>query len=159
MLTQERLKELFHYDAETGVFTRLIAINGNAKAGPILGGASKYYLYIGIDNSKHLAHRLAWLYVHGEWPKDQLDHIDGVRRNNSIKNLRNVTNSVNAQNRKCAGSISTTGFLGVSKHRDKFRATIMLNGEYRHIGNYETAESASEAYLKAKRELHLGCTI
>jgi hypothetical protein len=87
-LAAERLRERLRYDGGTGVFTRRVG-SGHARAGEIAGSVhSTGYVRIGIDGGKYTAHRLAWLYVHGVWPSDQIDHINRNRSDNRIANLR-----------------------------------------------------------------------
>ncbi len=91
ILTQQRLHELLHYDAETGFFTKKRFAVGSYQEG---------YLYICLDNKSYGAHRLAWLYRYGDIPKGlQIDHINGKRHDNRIVNLRAVTPQENLQNR------------------------------------------------------------
>jgi len=96
-LTQQRLKEVLSYDAESGVFTWAI---GRKKAanGAIAGGVDNHgYWTIGIDGVRHSAHRLVWLYVHGFYPKE-VDHQNHVRHDNRIYNLRATDRSGNGKN-------------------------------------------------------------
>jgi hypothetical protein len=87
-LTAERLRERLRYDAETGAFTRRVG-SSNARAGDMAGSVhSTGYVRISIDGGKYTAHHLAWLYVHGVWPSDQIEHINGKRSDNRIANLR-----------------------------------------------------------------------
>ena len=88
-LTPERLRELLHYDPESGFFTWLpyVGKRGRINAGDRAGCETGHKIYIGIDGGIYRAHRLAWLYVHGEWPSLVIDHIDGNPHNNNIKNL------------------------------------------------------------------------
>ena len=87
-LTAERLRERLHYDAETGVFTRRFG-SGHARAGDMAGTVHRTgYVRISIDGGKYTAHHLAWLYVHGVWPSDQIEHINRKRSDNRIANLR-----------------------------------------------------------------------
>ena len=159
-LTQERLRELLHYEPLTGVFTRLVSTANWAKVGDVAGGkGGKDYLQIGIDNRDYKAHRLAWFYMTGAWPIDQIDHIDGNPVNNRIENLREATNSVNKQNMRKARSDNKSGLLGVGKNGKKWRAVIGVDGKNKHIGYFDTPELAHAAYLDAKRVLHVGCTI
>lgn len=161
-LTQERLKEVLDYNSETGVFIWKI-YSGRIKAGYVAGNINKRgYATIGIDGEIYRSHRLAWFYVYGKWPDDQIDHINGQRSDNRISNLRDVTNQVNAQNLKRATRVKTsTDYLGVYKTTNikPWRAQIDIDKKTRHIGYYKTPEEANEAYLKAKRMLHVGCTI
>lgn len=115
-LTAERLRELLSYDPETGIFRR-VATRRQVKSGDIAGSDDgKGYWRIRVNGEKHRAHRLAWLYVNGAWPIDQLDHINGDKLDNRICNLREATNSENQQNRSLPKS-NTSGRLGV--HFDK----------------------------------------
>lgn len=160
ILTLVRLQELLRYDSETGGFTWLIATGRRAKAGDNAGGKpNNGYLRIRIDTHLYKAHRLAWFYVHGFWPVNQIDHVDGNRANNCIYNLRDVTNSVNQQNRKAAQTNNKSGFLGVIADKYGWCAGIRFNGKQTHIGTYKTPELAHEKYLAVKRCIHEGCTI
>lgn len=155
-LTQEHLKELLSYDPETGIFTNLTQ-RGRVKKGAVAG--SKYsngYIYIEIDRKKYRAHRLAWLYVYGKFPKTFLDHINEIKDDNRIVNLRSATNLENKQNISSPRSNGTSGHLGVSwdKRVKKWDARIMVNGRQKHLGYFNTAKQASEEYVTAKRELH-----
>lgn len=158
-LTATRLRELLFYDADTGAFTRVVAV-GKTKAGDIAGATSRVgYRQIQVDGSLYYAHRLAWLYVTGSWPAWQIDHIDGDRGNNKFSNLRDVSGCLNMQNQRRPRSNNTTGFLGVFESFGRFVAHIGMNGKARHLGSYSTPEQAYAAYLSAKRELHAACTI
>jgi hypothetical protein len=98
-LTQARLKQLLDYDPETGVFTWRVNRGGAAKAGTRAGCPTPfYYRVIRIGGRSRREHSLAWLYVHGHWPADELDHINRVRDDNRIANLREVTHAENMQN-------------------------------------------------------------
>src|SRR6185369_5842834 len=101
--------------------------------------------------------------VHGEWPKHDIDHINGDIIDNRIANLRDVPRLLNMQNQRRAQAKNATGFLGVTqdKKRGTYHPKIRIPGEKnpRHLGTFRTAEAAHEAYLEAKRKLHAGCTI
>ncbi len=160
-LKHERLIELFDYDPDTGVFIRKVA-TANVKAGKITGSVNTGgHLGFRVDRRMYLAHRLAWFYVYGEWPDSQIDHINGVKTDNRIENLRKATYSINAQNLRNARKDNKTGFLGVcwKKSSKKFIAQIQIAGRVCHLGMFETAEKAHEAYITAKRKHHIGCTI
>ena len=160
-LTQERLKEVLHYDHETGIFTRKIKTASNTKIGDIAGGLTDQgYSTICIDYKGYRAHRLAWMYLYGYFPKE-IDHINGNRLDNRLCNLREVTRSENNQNHKKLRSNNTTGYVGVSqfKRDNNFLARIVVDGKIKSIGYFDTPEEASEAYLKEKRLLHPACTV
>lgn len=158
-LTAERLRELLHYDPETGVFTWRVYRGGRAKAGSIAGcRITSGYLHCSIDKKLYYMHRLAWMYVHGEMPPDMIDHINHVKDDNRIVNLRLADMSLNKQNQKIALSNSSSGLLGVHYHKG-WRAKITINGKQISLGRFNSAESAHEAYVEAKRKYHAGCTI
>jgi hypothetical protein len=160
-LTTERLREVLNYNSETGVFTNIFN-RRRAKAGDIAGQRhGEGYWVISIDNKKHLAHRLAWLYAHGEWP-EYIDHIDHNRMNNRLSNLRSVSMSVNQQNVVCAKANNIScGFLGVYFCRQtlKWGTQIRVCGKRKHLGKFDTPELAHAAYIAAKRQFHQGNTL
>lgn len=156
-LTQVRLMELLEYNPETGAFIRKVTTSSNAKAGQVAGNLeAEGYLRIFIDRKVYKAHRLAWLYMHGSFPPECLDHIDGNKANNAIRNLRLATNDENLQNRHKSSRRNSTGFLGVSYgwRQKSWKAGIKVNGVYKQIGYFRSPEAAYIAYLKAKKQLH-----
>lgn len=162
ILTAERAKELFDYDPHTGNFYRKVSPTNSVKVGDIAGTLTKKgYIDIGIDGERYLAHRLAWLIETGEFPKEQIDHINCVKNDNRIANLRCVSNSVNQQNKKTASNKNSSGLLGVSwmERAKKWKAQIQLNKSVIYLGLFEDKEQAHHAYVQAKRSLHEGCTI
>jgi hypothetical protein len=161
-LTADRLKEVVSYDPETGIFTWREGTPINlALRGAVAGGPQTTHGYwrIGVDGRRYPAHRLAWLYVTGNWPQYGIDHIDGNRLNNKFSNLRDATAKTNNQNQRKPRSDNTTGFLGVSAYKDKFFAYIKIGRKVKNLGVFRTAEEAHTAYVAAKREHHAGCTI
>lgn len=153
----ERLKEILNYNPETGVFTRLFDA-GAEKKGSVAGVVSSSigYILISVDGSSLLAHRLAWFYVFGAWPKNQIDHINGSRTDNRIENLREATIAENRQNQTQFLRKNSSGYLGVHKAAESglFVASIKKDGIKRHIGCYLTPEDAHEAYRFRKIEIH-----
>ena len=155
LLMRDRLLCLLSYDPESGDFVCLQDVGSRAKAGALAGWLTPAgYRHIRIDRVAHSAHRLAWLYVYGEWPDGHVDHIDHCRSNNRIANLRVVDDALNGQNRRGPDSDSTTGYLGVTPQRGRFQAQIRAFGQYHYLGLFDTAEEASAAYTEAKKELH-----
>lgn len=115
MLSQERLKELLHYDHETGVFTRLVGTGGTAtgsRAGHI---SYTGYEQINVDKVKYLSHRLAWLYMTGGWPEEMVDHVNGIPSDNRWTNLRAASHSENTRNSKNRWSNLSSPHKNVSK--------------------------------------------
>lgn len=159
-LTAERLRELLHYDPETGVWTWLVRTSYRIKVGDPVGTDNGHgYIRTSIDGNRYLLHRLAWLWTTGEWPTSMIDHVNGVRNDNRWVNLRLVSNAENGQNRRTARGGGRSGLLGVSPHQGKYTSQIHVAGRKIHIGVFDTPEQAHEAYLAAKRRLHPGCTI
>lgn len=111
------------------------------------------YRYIGIGCKTYGAHRLAWFYMTGEWPKE-VDHQNRKRDDNRWSNLREATKGQQRQNQSI-GRANKTGYLGVRQHRcGKFEANIGVEGRSVYLGLFPTALGAYRAYLKAKRDLH-----
>lgn len=156
-LTKERLIELFEYDKDTGVFKRKVA-RGNQSAGTIPGTRNHPTgrTYMHVDGKTYFSYRLAWLYVYGQFPDSEIDHIDGNKKNNSIYNLRQASRHENAQNIKVAHKNNVSGFLGVNKRGSRYRARIRIDGKLINIGQFDTPVEAHDAYMKAKDKLHPG---
>lgn len=157
MITQEILKRLLEYDEKTGSFTWKVSPSRNVRAGESAGSVtSEMYTSITIMRKHYQAHRLAWLYVHGVWPKSVLDHIDTNRVNNRISNLREASFIENGQNRIRPQTNNTTGMLGVYQLRGRknWRAQIRINKKQVYLGTFKTIGAAHDAYLAAKREFH-----
>jgi hypothetical protein len=144
-LAQARLKELYSYDPLTGLFTHL------RRPERQVGNKAHGYVYINIDGHGYRAHRLAWLYVHGHMP-DMVDHINGIRDDNRIANLRPVDCQGNLANRRSNKS-SRLGIKGVSIKKGSIRspycAFITVNKKRIQIGVFATADEAAHAYNKA----------
>jgi len=158
-VTRERLIELLDYDALTGVFTRKIQ-KGPGRKGDPAGGVNHHvgYVYIGIDGKRYLAHRLAWLFVHGQWPAEQIDHINGVRADNRLVNLRTCSRKENARSTRL-GTNNKSGFKGVSylkqpKRKGVYVAQIVVDGRPVWLGRFHTAEDAAAAYDAAAIKYH-----
>lgn len=159
MIDQKELRRMLNYDPATGVFTWLVKPNRNIRVGSVagcFGKGSPGYCYIKIGGRDYLAHRLAWLYMTGEWPTEQIDHRDTDRLNNQWRNLRAANRSQNKANGKRQIN-NTSGFKGVywdARYR-KFCARIRVNGKTIHLGYRITAEEAHALYVAAALE-HYG---
>ena len=153
---QALLKSLLHYNPDTGVFTWLETRGGTARRGTVAGNVQKMgYRYINFNRRLVGAHRLAWLYVHGVWPTGDIDHINHQRDDNRIANLRDTNRSQNMRNSRRKRT-EHSPLQGVCWDRESGRwlASITSNGKQMHLGRYDTAELAHEAYVKASREVH-----
>ena len=156
-LSLDRMMEVLEYSPETGIFFWKVdkrGFRGKAKAGSAAGTLSKSdgYIQITIDQVRQQAHRLAWFYVTGNWPKEQIDHINGIRSDNRICNLREVSVSENRKNIKLRDN-NTSGRVGVSwaKKDNRWRAAIQVGGKMIYIGNFKEFEDAVKAREVAEK--------
>lgn len=155
-LTQGRLKSLLRYDAETGDFVWRIRRTGGIDAGDKAGffHTKNGHRRIKIDGKLHYAHRLAWLYMTGEWPRHFIDHIDLSKANNAWSNLRGASHSDNIRNRR-AHKNSASGLKGAYLNKARadcakpWRSSISVNGCVKYLGSFTTAEEANVAYANA----------
>lgn len=155
-ISQARLKALLNYDPDTGVFTYAMP-RPKVRVGNVAGHVHKGHGYrqIKLDGVMYLAHRLAWLYVHGEWPTDLLDHINRNRLDNRIVNLRQSDKFLNRQN-VAVPCNSTSGVTGVTWNKvlQKWHARISLRGRRHHVGWYYSKEEAVDARKRAQAAMH-----
>lgn len=147
-LTVERLRDALYYDPETGFFTWRESSARIAKGLRAGGATGNGYHFIGIDARRYLAHRLAWLYVHGRWPEHFIDHINGDPSDNRLVNLREANNAQNSHNRSVT-SRSATGLKGVSRKGKRFKAQITVDYHIIPLGVFDTPEEAHVAYRAA----------
>ena len=155
MITHTELIQILHYDPETGIFTW-------AKPRPKIrvGNQAGYkhhkgYINLEIDRKYYAAHRLAWFYYHKKWPKNQIDHINRIKSDNRISNLREANNSQNRANSK---TTNKNGFKGVTHHKwmtkKPYAANIKHDNKQIYLGCYATPEEAYAAYCDAAKKLH-----
>ena len=152
-MSQDELKKLLEYNKDTGVFKWLVYRSRNAKPGYVAGNSHHTgYSFIKINGRMYAAHRLAWLYVYGEFPENQVDHINHDRFDNRISNLRDVTHKENALNQKTRKT-NTSGVTGVSwsKQHKKWMARVMSNGKNIFLGLFDKIEDAKSKRLEANR--------
>jgi hypothetical protein len=154
LVTEERLKELWSYNPEDGLWTALVTRRKHL-AGRVASTIQNSYISIKIDGVNYLAHRLAFLYMKGYMPEECVDHINRVRTDNRFCNLRECSKEDNAQNKSIQRN-NKSGYIGVTwdSARQKWRATIGTGNARKYLGLFTTKEEARGAYLKAKSELH-----
>lgn len=166
-MNQDYLKSLLHYNPNTGIFTwkkRELSSFANERAGKIwntrffgneAGSIRDGYIVIIINGKCERAHRLAYLYMEGYWPEDEIDHRDLNRSNNKWNNLRSATKKENSRN-KSKRKDNTSGYKGVSWHtkNKKWRARIFLNNKEKTLGLFDKKEDAHLAYLYASNQYY-----
>jgi hypothetical protein len=149
--TPERLNELLEYDPDTGVL-RWRTTGKGRRLDRIAGGFNKGpgYLYVGVDGSLRLVHRVIWAMVTGEWPTSLVDHINLDKLDNRWANLRAANPSESCANR-AIGKGNTSGFKGVTREsrREVWVAQIVVNRKHIHLGRFDDPEQAHAAYVAA----------
>ncbi len=153
-LSADRLREVLRYEPETGKFFWLKG-NNQKKAGDEAGWAETKtrYIRITIFGQRYLAHRLAWLYVTGEWPHDRIDHKNMGRPDNRWENLRQASDSQNSANQKTSKK-NMLGIKGVRLHEcGRYTARICVGRKSMYLGLFYTPDDARDAYAKKAREI------
>jgi hypothetical protein len=150
-LSQETLKEWLHYNNETGVFTRKKSIS-NVRVGDEAGTYSHGYCKIQLFGREYQAHRLAWFYIYGIWPRGLIDHINRDKCDNRIANLRLATRQQNSFNQSAHGD-NQLGVKGVHNNGYGYKAQIHLNGVQYCLGTFDTIEEATRVRQVAEARL------
>jgi len=138
MVTQEKIRELFNYCPDSGIFTWAVSTCNRVKVGDVAGTkTTNGYMQVMVGGQRYYVHRLIWLYHYKEWPKNQIDHIDGSPDNNRINNLRDVTNEENTRNRKTPNT-NISGVIGVFHRKldKKWTAQITVNDKNVFLGRF-----------------------
>ena len=148
-ITQEELKEVLYYDRDNGNFYWIKKINNKTQLGAIAGADKEGYRRISINYKTYRSHRLAFLYIIGRFPLNEVDHINRKKSDNRWVNLREVTHSQNQRNSSIKTK-HTTGFKGVAKSGNRYMARI----HNKHLGSFKTAKEAHEAYKRSSLLLH-----
>lgn len=154
-LTKKYLQELLHYNPESGVLTWAKS-RKRIRVGEVAGHLNaRGYLQICINYKRYMAHRLAWLYVHGKWPAHEIDHINGVRNDNRLCNLREATHIENIQNQPMPKT-NTSGVKGVwwDKKERKWCAACRVNKKRYYIGYFTDITKAESAVMKFREQHH-----
>jgi hypothetical protein len=153
LLTQARLKQILSYQPESGIFRWKQKVARRVRVGDRAGNSHHSgYVFISIGGRLYAAHRLAWFYVYGEWPKGDVDHKNTIRSHNWIDNLRLATRSQNVANGRLR-AINTVGLKGVSRNQTKWMARIRKDDQLIFIGNFDSPEEAHAAYVAKAEEL------
>lgn len=157
----EQIRNIIDYNPDTGEFRWKNRLSNGREAGSIAGCLNTLgYWQMCILGHKCYGHRVAWMYVNGEWPGQEIDHIDGNPANNRISNLRLASRSTNIQNVTKIVKKTQSGIVGVHLTKNgKFSSKVMLNYKSINLGVFDTAEEAHTAYVAAKREIHEGNTL
>ena len=157
MITYKRLKEVLHYNPDTGIFTRIDQNFGSIKIGQEAGWIDvKGYKNIKIDTKTFFAHRLAFLYMEGYWPENQVDHTNRVRDDNRWCNLREASRSCNMKNKDIQTN-NTSGVTGVSKQGNSWIARVNYKNKRIYIGNFKSFDDAVIARWKAEQRYDYKC--
>ena len=148
---EDAIRERYSYDPETGEIKhkRLKRVVGTVTA----EGYLQFFFRMGSERPGPLAHRAAWLLHSGSWPDGEIDHINGIKTDNRMCNLRVVTRSENAMNRSVRRD-TKCGLKGVQASGSKFVAKLCRDGRSYYVGTFDTAEQASEAYKAAAALIH-----
>lgn len=144
----KRVRELFDYNWKTG------DLSWRTTGEPIRRLHPRGYYRVTFDGKQFLVHRLIWFYLHGRWPSDEIDHVNGIPTDNRLSNLREASHSQNMKNRKKHNNQSRSPLKGVKKCRSRWGAQIMVDGDKIHLGVFNTQEEAYEAYCNAAKIFH-----
>ena len=149
-LTQKELKRQLHYNPKTGIFKWIISKRGLSSKKMCGWKREDGYMIIGVNYKRYYAHRLAWLYVYGEFPKKQIDHINRNKTDNRIENIRDASPSTNNKNKPLQKN-NKSGYKGIywDTHRNKWVAQIKLNGKQKNLGGFKNIKNAINARKEA----------
>jgi HNH endonuclease/AP2 domain len=155
-ITREYLLGILEYDKFSGLLTWIVNKN-NRRKGCVAGSInSNGYVTLWIDGKQYQSHRVIWFMVNGNWPIDEIDHIDGIRTNNAFNNLREATRSENSRNHKVRVD-NNSGVKGVywNSKLNKWRSEINFNKKRYNIGYFKCLNEAEAAVKRKREELHL----
>jgi hypothetical protein len=148
-LSSDLLHEIFYYDPNTGELHWKIYPSSKVHPGDKAGTLERSgYYVVCFHGKRYKAHRLVWLYIYGEWPKKDIDHINGDKTDNKISNLRDVSHRVNSVNNKKRRKGGLSGIRLAPKSNNSWEARILIKGKLIRLGNYPTAELAHARYME-----------
>ena len=150
-LSLETLKSCLNYDPETGLFTWKVKLSNRVIVGDIAGAIDGYgYVQIKLFGVPYKAHRLAWFYMTGWWPKEQIDHENRVRHDNRWKNIREASQTQNSQNQSASFS-KIHELKGAYESQGTWFSTINVFGKQIYLGRFKSPEEAHTAYVEAAK--------
>lgn len=150
--THRELLRRFNYCPQTGILTHRQVTTNRVKEGDQVGSLhSRGYLHTRLDGKTVKVHRVIWFYQTGQWPDQDIDHIDGDRSNNAWSNLRACSRAQNLQNMKAKNPQS--GFKGVVRRGGSYMVRLRANKQTYHVGSFSSAKEAAEAYDQAALQL------
>lgn len=144
------LRKSFDYDIDSGILTR-------TRTNKVVKTLDAYgYIQVGYLGKVYKAHRLIWAICYAKFPYGYIDHINGMRSDNRLCNLRDVSKQENSHNQKKPNKRNTSGYLGVCRNKklNKWQSEISVNGRSIYLGLFNTPEEAHQAYLEAKKIYH-----
>lgn len=166
MISHEELLDTLTYNPDTGAFFWKNKGRGRQLNKEV--GSWDMYGYKTVrlgkqnNNKSYKLHRLAWFYATGEWPKHDIDHLNGIRHDNRMENLRDVPRKMNLENqRKIKNRPTKTGLIGAyfDSRKDMFYSRISHHDKSIYLGSFKTAEEAHNKYMETKRQIHEGNTL
>jgi hypothetical protein len=160
MITHQELRGIVSYDESTGVMRWTEKRKGGAfVTGNEVGSVNRYgYRVTNIWKRAYMVHRLIWLYIHGAWPSENIDHINGIRSDNRLVNIRDVSQRVNCENKRHTLKNSKSGLMGAvwRPRSGKWVAHITVNRRQIYLGQFDSAVAAHQEYLSKKIAWHQG---
>lgn len=157
IMSADRLRALIAYDPLTGVMRWVTSPNRRIRVGSVAGFTFAGQRIIRLDGRRYQASRVAWCFVHGAWPTEEVGFANSDSEDLRLSNLRHASHQFHLQNRRAPSSRNAIGVLGVGRNSNGSKYRARLDG--RHLGSYDTPEAAHVVYVAAKRSMHAGATL
>lgn len=154
-MNDKNFTHLLNYDKETGLFTWK-QNHGSVKKGDIAASRTRQgYMCLRVNNKFYLCHRLAWFFVHDVWPSGDIDHINEIKSDNRIVNLRDVDRCSNLRNQSNPQKNNKSGLRGVhwDRKKEKWVAQMSVSKKKIHLGYFDDCNEAYKTYLERKMEM------